>query len=119
MGGQIVDASIIAAPKQRNTDAEAAKAQWRRVADQLRPKVSKLASLMDEAEADVLFPAADRTELHSTIPLERLIGEIKRRTEVVGIFPNEAAIRAQSCSSRTTNGPCSEPATSPWKPSRP
>jgi transposase-like protein len=92
MGGQIVDASIIAAPKQRNTDAEAAKAQWRRVADQLRPKVSKLASLMDEAEADVLFPAADRTELHSTIPLERLIGEIKRRTEVVGIFPNEAAI---------------------------
>ncbi len=38
------------------------------------------------------FPAAHRTKLHSTNSLERLNGEIKRRTEVVGIFPNEAAI---------------------------
>ena len=93
-GRRVVSAFIATAFAQ--DDAEDAKTQWRRVADQLRPKVPKLASLMDEAEADVLaymtFPAVHRTKLHSTNPLERLIGEIKRRTEVVGIFPTEAAI---------------------------
>ncbi len=76
--------------------AQAAKTQWRSIADQLRPKLPKLASFLDEAESDVLaymsFPAAHRTKLHSTNSLERLNGEIKRRTEVVGIFPNDDAI---------------------------
>jgi putative transposase len=77
-------------------DAPAAHAQWRRVADQLRPKVPKLAELMDAAEHDVLaymdFPREHRAKIHSTNPIERLNGEIKRRTDVVGIFPNEGAI---------------------------
>lgn len=75
---------------------EAAIAQWRSVADQLRAKFPKLAALMDDAELDVLafmsFPKAHRTQIHSTNPLERLNAEIKRRTDVVGIFPNDAAI---------------------------
>jgi Transposase, Mutator family len=52
--------------------------------------------LMDEAEADVLaymnVPAQHRAKLHSTNPLERLKGEITRRSDVVGIFPNEDAV---------------------------
>ena len=93
-GRRVVSAFIATAFAQN--DAASASQQWRRVADQLRPKVPKLAALMDEAEADVLaymgFPAQHRAKLHSTNSLERLNGEIKRRTEVVGIFPNEDAI---------------------------
>lgn len=77
-------------------DETAARAQWRKVADQLRPKLPKLASLMDDAEDDVLahmaWPKELRSKLHSTNPLERLNREIKRRTNVVGIFPNDDAI---------------------------
>ena len=77
-------------------DAKAASTPWRQVADQLRPKAPKLANLMDEAEPDVLvhmtFPRKHRPKLHSTNPLECLNGEIKRRTNVVGIFPDEDAI---------------------------
>ncbi len=73
-----------------------ARRQWRAVADQLRAKFAKIAKLMDEAEADVLafmtFPKAHRLQIHSTNPLERLNAEVKRRTDVVGIFPNEPAI---------------------------
>ena len=93
-GRRVVSAFMATAFAQ--DDAEAARQQWRRVADQLRPNVPKLATLMDDTEHDVLaymtFPAQHRAKLHSTNPLERLNGEIKRRTEVVGIFPNEAAI---------------------------
>jgi transposase-like protein len=93
-GRRVVSAFIATAFAQ--DDAEAAKVQWRKVADQLRPNLGKLAAFMDEAETDVLaymsFPAAHRAKLHSTNPLERLNGEVKRRTEVVGIFPNEEAI---------------------------
>jgi len=93
-GRRVVAAFVATAFAQ--DDAEAARKQWRQVADQLRPRVPKLAAMMDDAEADVLaymsFPAAHRPKLHSTNPIERLNGEIKRRTDVVGIFPNEAAI---------------------------
>ena len=76
--------------------AEAAHAQWRVVVDQLRGKFPKLGALMDEAENDVLafmgFPRAHWPQIYSTNPLERLNAEIKRRTNVVGIFPNDASI---------------------------
>ena len=94
-GRRVVAAFVATAFAQE--DAETAKAQWRQIADQLRPKVAGLANLMDEAETDVLaymtFPKEHRTKLHSTNPIERLNGEIKRRTNVVGIFPNEDAIK--------------------------
>lgn len=68
----------------------------RHVADQLRQKWPKLAGFMDESETDVLshldFPKQHRAKIHSTNPLERLNKEVKRRADVVGIFPNEASI---------------------------
>ena len=93
-GRRVVSAFVATAFAQDTP--ETARTQWRQVADQLRPKLAKLSALMDEAEPDVLaymtFPKEHRTKLHSTNPLERLNGEIKRRSDVVGIFPNEAAI---------------------------
>ena len=79
-GRRVVSAFIATAFAQ--DDAETAKGQWRRVADQLRPKVPKLARLMDEAEADVLaymtFPAAHRTKLHSTDEMDKWFVEPRR-----------------------------------------
>ncbi len=89
--GRRVDSAFVATAFAQE-DAEAASQQWRKVADQLRSD----AAFMDDAEPDVLaymtFPSAHRAKLHSTNPIERLNGEFKRRTEVVGILPNEAAI---------------------------
>jgi putative transposase len=93
-GRRVVSAFIATAFAQ--DDAKAARGQWRKVADQLRPTLPKLAVFMDQAEADVLaytaFPKDHWTKIYSTNPIERPNGEIKRRTDVVGIFPNEAAI---------------------------
>jgi transposase-like protein len=77
-------------------DRAAAAQTWRQVADQMRRRWPKLGALMDDSEPDVLaymtFPVQHRTKLHSTNPLERLNKEVKRRADVVGIFPNEASI---------------------------
>jgi transposase-like protein len=77
-------------------DQDAARIAWRHLADQFRPRWPKLAALMDDSEHDVLaymaFPAQHRTKLHSVNPLERLNKEIKRRADVVGIFPSEQSI---------------------------
>jgi putative transposase len=77
-------------------DQDGARQAWRQVADQLRPRWPRLAGLMDESEHEVLaymaFPVQHRTKLHSTNPLERLNKEVKRRADVVGIFPGEPSI---------------------------
>jgi len=76
--------------------ATEAHAQWKAVADTLRARAPRLAELMDGAREDVLaytaFPREHWAQIASTNPLERLNGEIKRRSDVVGIFPNDRAV---------------------------
>ncbi|RFD19206.1 IS256 family transposase [Komagataeibacter melaceti] len=76
--------------------AEDASRQWRHVTDKLREGFPKLAEFMERAEADVLaymdFPREHWTQISSTNPIERVNREIKRRCDVIGIFPNDAAI---------------------------
>ena len=93
-GRRVVSAFIATAFAQN--DATAAKQQWRRVADQLRARFPRVAALLDEAEDEVLaylaFPQEHWRQIWSNNPQERLNKEVKRRTDVVGIFPNERAV---------------------------
>ena len=77
-------------------DPDAAHRVWRSVADQFRARWPKLGVFMDDSEHEVLaymhFPVQHRAKLRSTNPLERLNKEVKRRADVVGIFPGEASI---------------------------
>ncbi len=78
------------------TEEQNAHATWREVAAQLEKNFPAVTEMMDEAEEDVLayfgFPKAHRVKIHSTNTLERLNKEVKRRADVVGIFPNEDSI---------------------------
>ncbi|NJD00214.1 IS256 family transposase, partial [Candidatus Erwinia dacicola] len=78
------------------TEEQNAHATWREVAAQLGKNFPAVTEMMDEAEAEGLayfgFPGAHRVKIHSTNTLERLNKEVKRRSHVVGIFPNEESI---------------------------
>jgi putative transposase len=108
-GRRVVSAFIATAFDQ--DDAETARAQWRRVANQLRPKLPKLAAYLDEPEADVLahmtFPSQHRTEVHSTNPNRTPQRRDQAANGVVGIFPTRmlsCVSWERSCWSRTMNG---------------
>lgn len=96
---------------------EAASTQWCAVADQIRPNVPKLTTIMEDAEPYVLaymtFPKEHRPKLHPTARSSAFNGEINRRTDVVGILPNNEAIIGLVgtilLDNRTINGPCNAP----------
>ena len=76
-------------------DADAVRDAWDEVAAQLGARFPKVAALMADAKPEVLafaaFPRAHWQKIWSTNPLERINKEIKRRSRVIGIFPNEAS----------------------------
>jgi transposase-like protein len=77
-------------------DHASAMTQLRKVADGLRTRFPRAATVLEDAAEDILayrhLPIEHQRQLHSTNPLERLNKEIKRRSNVVGIFPNPAAV---------------------------
>lgn len=93
---QMVGASEAVRTVFAQPDAASARQQWRRVTEGFRSRFPRLADLMDEAEGDVLayasFPPENWQKIWSNNPLERLNKEVKRRTNVVGIFPNQGSV---------------------------
>ncbi len=83
--------TVFAAP-----DPARARARWRHVADGVRDRFERLATLMDDAEDDVLaylaFPPAHWRQIWSNTPQERLNRAVKRRTDVVGLVPHASAV---------------------------
>jgi putative transposase len=79
-----------------DADERAAREQFGQVIDSLEPRFPTVARLLLDAETDLLahftFPETHRRQIRSTNPLERLNKEIKRRTAVVGIFPNRVPV---------------------------
>ncbi len=83
--------SIFAQP-----DADSVREQHKRVVEQLRPKMRDAATMLDDCKEELLaftnFPKEHWRQVWSNNPQERLNRELRRRTDVVGIFPNREAI---------------------------